>query len=67
MTQITEYKPLEDEDSEYDVSSCPKKTITTQLIFYVDTGQCYIGKIGFLPHYSIYLYPENNKFSRKYR
>jgi hypothetical protein len=25
MTQITEYKPLEDEDSEYDVRSCPKK------------------------------------------
>ena len=25
MTQITEYKPLEDEDSEYDVRSCSKK------------------------------------------
>jgi len=25
MTQITEYKPLEDEYSEYDVRSCPKK------------------------------------------
>ena len=25
MTQITEYKPLEDGDSEYDVRSCPKK------------------------------------------
>ena len=25
MTQITEYKPLEDENSEYDVRSCPKK------------------------------------------
>ena len=25
MTQITEFKPLEDEDSEYDVRSCPKK------------------------------------------
>ena len=25
MTQITEYKPLEDEESEYDVRSCPKK------------------------------------------
>ena len=38
MTQITEYKPLEDEDSEHDVRSCPKKTITTKLIFYVDMG-----------------------------
>jgi hypothetical protein len=25
MTQITEYKPLEDGDSESDVRSCPKK------------------------------------------
>ena len=25
MTQITEFKPLEDGDSEYDVRSCPKK------------------------------------------
>ena len=25
MTQITEYKPLENGDSEYDVRSCPKK------------------------------------------
>ena len=25
ITQITEYKPLEDEESEYDVRSCPQK------------------------------------------
>ena len=25
MTQMSEYKPLEDEDFEYDVSCCPKK------------------------------------------
>ena len=25
MTQMSEYKPLEDEDFEYDVSFCPKK------------------------------------------
>ena len=34
MTWITEYTPLEDGDSEYDV----QKNIATQLIFYVDVG-----------------------------
>ena len=38
ITQIIEYKHLEDDDSEYDVRSCPNKDHNQIAFFYVDTG-----------------------------
>ena len=35
MTQIKEYKPLENEDSEYDVRICPKKIPLPHNLFFM--------------------------------
>jgi hypothetical protein len=54
MTQITDYKPLEDGNSKSDVRSCPKKNHNHIDYFYVEMGYCYTGKIRFLPHFGFF-------------
>ena len=49
VTQITEYKPLDDEDSEYDVRSYPKKPQPHCLFFMWTWGNVIQGKLNFFP------------------
>ena len=55
MTQITEYKPLEDGDSESDVRSCPKKNHNHIAYFLCGHGVLLNREIGFLPYFLIFL------------
>jgi hypothetical protein len=67
MTQITEYKSLE--DSEYDVQNFPKKDHSHIAYFLCGHGvmlymEDWILK-NFYPIFQ-FLYPENNQFDRKF-
>ena len=49
MTQMSEYKPLEDEDFEYEVSCCPKKPKPYNLFFIWTRVNVLQGKQDFYP------------------
>ena len=54
MTPITEFKPLEDGDSESDVRSCPKKRQPHNLFFMWTWGYVIQGKLDFYPIFGFF-------------
>ena len=64
VTQITEYKPLDDEDSEYDVRSYPQKPQPHCLFFMWTWSNVIQGKLNFYPIFD-YFCPNCNFYTPK--
>ena len=65
MTQITEYKPLEDADSEYDVRSCPKKKHNHIAYFLCGHGVILYRKNMIYTPFLDFFYPNCNFYTPK--
>ena len=65
MTQMSEYKPLEDEDFEYEVSCCPKKNHNQIAYFLYGHGLMLYRENWIFTPFSNLFFPNRNFYTPK--